>query len=175
MKINQQTPKVLILIGAVILVVIAAVWFMLDRTDHIEDTNGADNHSLQTITDENITKMDTGSIGGPKIQRDMLSGDAVTFSAKKFTGVYEVLYDNFVLPSDFDLDLFNYEITGGNFKLVVVHDDKVVATLEPGTFVDYRLEDVTGTVSLRLAGESASFRFSMAEIDYDLHSHANEP
>ena len=93
------------------------------------------------------------------------------FSAEKFTGVYEILYDNFVLPSDFEINLTAYEIRGGNFKLVVVHDDKIVATLDPDTFVEYRLEDVTGTVSLKIAGESASFSFCMSEMEYDYHAH----
>lgn len=87
---------------------------------------------------------------------------------------YEILYDNYILPSDFDLNLTVYDIYGGNFKMVVVHDGKIVATLEPNIFVNYRLEDVTGTVSLRIAGESASVNFSMTEPGYDRHSHAEQ-
>lgn len=169
---NEKAKKILTGLGALVLVVVAAAWIMLDGTDHIEDTNGPENFSLQTITDQNIIDSSTGSIGGPTISRSILTGDTVEFSAEKFTGVYEVLYDNFFLPSDFEVNLTAYEIYGGNFKLVVVHNDSIVAVLEPDLFVDYRLEDVTGYVSLRIAGESASFRFSMTEFDYDFHSHA---
>ena len=171
MKLNETSKKVFAILSAIVLVAVAVVWFLTDGIEHIEDTNGADNFALQEITDEEIINMSTGAIGGPKISRSMLTGDTVEFSAEKFTGVYEILYDNFILPSDFDLSLFTYNINGGNFKLAVVHDDKIVATLEPDLFVDYRLEDVTGTVSLRIAGESASFSFSINEIDYDMHSH----
>ena len=169
---NEKSKKMLTTVGTIVLVVAVGAWIMLGGTDHIEDTNGAEDVSLQTITDEDIINMSTGSIGGPEISRSVLTGDTVEFSAEKFTGVYEILYDNYILPSDFVLDLTAYEIYGGNFKMVVVHNDEIVAVLEPDLFVEYLLEDVTGTVSLRIAGESASFSFSMSEMEYDYHSHA---
>lgn len=172
MKLNEKTKKLLVIVAAVVLVVVAGVWFILGGTEHIEDTNGADDFSLQEITDQQIIDMSIGCVGGPKISRDILSGDAVTFSSDKFTGVYEVLYDNFIGKSDFEVDLAAFVVDGGNFKMVVVHNDKIVATLEPDIFVNYRLEDVTGTVSLRIVGESASFSFSMGELEYNEHSHA---
>ena len=172
MKMNEKTKKTLTMIGAIIFVVVVGAWIILGGTDHIEDTNGSENFSLQTIANQDIVDMSTGSIGGPTISRSMLTGDTVEFSAEKFTGVYEILYDNFIGKSDFEVDLTAYEIYGGNFKLVVVHNDEIVAVLEPGLFVNYRLEDITGYVSLRIAGESASFSFSMTELEYDYHSHA---
>lgn len=159
-------------IFAIVMVVICAVLFLNDDLEHIEDTNGADDYSLTTITDENIINMDTGSIGGPKISKGILNGNMVEFSADKFTGVYEILYDNLIGSSDFTLSLSSFTVNSGNFKMVVVHDNEIVATLEPDTFVDYSLEDVSGNVSLIIAGESASFNFSMSETDYDLHSHS---
>ncbi|MBQ8830137.1 MAG: hypothetical protein IJ017_00880 [Oscillospiraceae bacterium] len=169
---NEKTKKTLTMIGAIIFVVVVGAWIILGGTDHIEDTNGSENFSLQTITNQDIVGMSTGSIGGPTISRSTLTGDTVEFSAEKFTGVYEILYDNFIGKSDFVVDLTAYEIYGGNFELVVVHNDEIVAVLEPGLFVNYRLEDITGYVSLRIAGESASFSFSMTELEYDYHSHA---
>lgn len=173
MKVSEKTKKGFSVICAVVLVAVAAVWFIKDGTTHIEDTNGPDDFSVQTITDQQIIDCSVGSIGGPVISRGILTGDAVEFSAEKFTGVYEILYDNYIGKSDFDLSLLNYEIRGGNFKLVVVHEDKIVAELEPDMFVDYRLEDINGYISLRIVGESASFSFAMAEIDYDMHSHTD--
>ena len=171
MRLNLNPKNALAGIAVVIVLIVAVVWFMNNGIEHIEDTNGADNFELQQITDENIIKDDLGAVGGPKISRPVLLGDTVEFSAKKFTGVYEILYDNYIMPSDFELNLTGYEISGGNFKMVVVHDDKIVATLEPDLFVNYRLEDVKGTVSLMIAGESASFSFSMSEMEYDGHAH----
>ena len=160
-----------IIVGGLFAVVVGA-WVIFGGTEHIEDTNGADNYALQTITDENIINMDTGAIGGLNITQSSLSSETVEFSSDKYTGVSEIFYDNFIGTSDFEVNHSSYEVYEGNFRLVVVHNDEIVATLEPGTFVSYRLEDVTGYVSLRIAGESASFYFCMSEMEYDYHSHA---
>ena len=55
----------------------------------------------------------------------------------------------------------------------MVQDDKIVAVLQPDDFgqVDYLLEDISGTVSLVIAGESAQFSFKIAEGDYDTFAH----
>ena len=87
--------------------------------------------------------------------------DGVTFSSDKFTGVAEIMLTNFVLPSDFDLQVAGFHINSGNFRLVVVHNDEIVADLEPDLFASCYLEDVTGTVSVVIAGESADFAFSL--------------
>lgn len=171
MKLSSKALKTLMIVAVIVFVAVIGAWMIFGGTDHIEDTNGPEDYTLQQITDQQIIDMSIGSIGGPKISRHALTGDTVEFSAEKFTGVYEILYDNFVIKSDFVVDLSAYNISGGNFKLVVVHNDEIVATLEPDLFVEYCLEDVTGTVSLRIAGESAAFSFSMSEMDYDHHSH----
>ena len=167
----MNAKKLLTTLVAIVLVVVGAVWFLSDGMEHIEDTNGLEDFSLQSITEQQIIDLSTGSVGGPSISKGILTGDAVEFSAEKFSGVYEVLYDNFIGKSDFQLDLTNFVVNGGNFALVVVHDDQIVATLEPDMFVTYRMDDINGYVSLRIVGESADFSFSMAQIDYDYHSH----
>ena len=171
MKLSEKAKKTLTLIAAAVFVVVVGAWIFLGSPEHIEDTNGADNYALQTITDENIIRMDIGATGGPTISRSSLLGDTVEFSAEQYTGVSEILYDNFIGTSDFEVNLTAFQVYGGNCQLVVVHDDRIAAILEPGTFVQYRLEDITGYVSLRIVGESASFTFSMTEPEYDYHSH----
>lgn len=173
MKLSEKTKTTLTVIAAVVFVVVVGAWLILGSPEHIEDTNGADDFSLQTITEENIIKLDFGAVGGPTISRSSFWNEIVEFSADKYTGVTEILYDNFIGTSDFEVDISSFEVYGGNFQMVVVHNDEIVATLEPDTFVNYRLEDITGYVSLRIAGESASFGFSMTETDYDLHAHAD--
>ena len=172
MKLNEKTKKLLTLVGAAVFAVVVLVWSICGSIDHIEDTNGPEDFSLQVITDQQIIDRSTGATGGPNITRSSLLGSTVEFSSKKYTGVSEILYDNFILPSDFVLSLSNFYVHEGNFQLVVVHDDKIVDVLDPGMFVEYRLDNVTGYVSLRIVGESASFTFSMSEFDYDLHDHA---
>ena len=170
MKLNEQTKKTLTLIAIAVFVVVVGVWLILGTPDHIEDTNGPDDFSLQTITDENIINLDLGARGGPTVTHHSLLSGTVEFSAKKYTGVTEIFYDNMLLESDFWVDLSGFEVYEGNFKMVVVHDDEIVAVLEPGAIVECHLENVKGYVSLRIAGESASFSFTMSEFDFDSHA-----
>ena len=114
-----------------------------------------------------------GTKGSITMSKKHLTNDAIEFSAKKYTGVYEVLYDEFIAPSDFEVNLTSFTVNEGNFKMVVVHEDQIIAVLEPDQLVNYRMEDITGYVSLRIVDESASFSFSMTEFEYDLHSHVD--
>ena len=82
-----------------------------------------------------------------------------------------VLYDNLLDSSDFTLNISNFAVNSGNFKMAVVHNDEIAKVIEPNMFIDYTLEEVPGTVSLVIAGESADLNFSMSQIDYELYSH----
>lgn len=172
MRLFGQAKKTLILIVAVVFAIVGGVMLFLNRAEHIEDMNGADDFSLHTITEENIIKLDYGAVGGPTISWGSSWDTTVEFSAKKYTGVTEIFYDNVIGKTDFYVNLASFEVTGGNFRMVVVCNDEIVATLEPGTNVEYCLKDATGYISLRIAGESASFNFTMSEYDYDSHSHS---
>ncbi len=157
------------------MVVVCGVWFLLDDTESIADTNGADNYALQVITDQNIIKRDMGAVGGIRIKDDLI-GDGITISSEGFTGVYDVLYENYFMKSDFNLRLTNLTVTSGNFRAVIVNDDKIVDELEfnseDSLSIDYWLKDVTGSVHLRLAGESAAFSFHMGKNHYESFGHS---
>ena len=171
--------KLLLGIFAIVLVVVCGIWFLNSDLEHIEDANGAEDTSIAAITDQEIIDMSTGALGGPNRATGGFEvggiriSSGVKFSAKKYTGVSEILYDNYILPSDFDLIITTFVVDEGNCELVVVHEDEIVQRLEPGDSVHIRLEDITGYVSLRLVGESAAFTFVMDELEYDMHSHAD--
>ena len=167
---NKKLSRLLSVLFVIFIVGFFAISFFSGGLEHIEDTNGAENTTLTTITDSNIIKLDTGALAPVTISRPMLS-DGLKFSSKKFTGVYEVLYNNYIGASDFELDLTSFTVTEGNFKMAVVHNEKIVAVIEPDTFVNYRLENISGTVSLRIAGESAAYEFYMSEHDYENFAH----
>ena len=134
----------------------------------IEDTNGPDNFALNTITDQNILKLDLPS-GGNGIRISGLLGKTAEFSSKDFSGVVEILWTD-MIAGDFVLDLLSYEVTGGNFRMVVINEDKIIADIEPGT-TQILLEGVKGRISLRIAGESAAYSFSMSEFEYNSFAH----
>lgn len=167
----KRLEKFLIAILGTAVAIFGIISMITNKFEPIADTNGPDDYSLAVITEEDIIKMEMGSTGGLTRETKKLFNNTVTFSAKDFSGVSEILFDNLVLDSDYVLSIRDYNIHGGNFSLVVVHEDEIVAVLEPGAAVDYVLENVNGRVSLRIAGESASFEFSMSEFDYELHGH----
>lgn len=174
---NKKNKDTLVGILVTAIFIIAIVWLLITDTNHIEDTNGSSDYSLTTITNENIINLDLGAIGVPQPYTNSFTvgginiSSGIEFSSKKYTGVSEILYTNYLTSSDFEIDLHSFTVDKGNFKMVVVHNDEIVATLEPGEAVNYRLEDVSGNISLRIAGESASFSFIMDETDYNNFYH----
>ena len=145
--------------------------FLTSDLEEIPDQNGPDDTSLVVITDQDIIADEMGAMHPISITSGWFI-NGLEFSSENFTGVHQILYDNFIFESDFVLDLRNLEVTEGNFKMAVVHNDEIVATIEPGASIHYVLENVEGSVYLRIAGESASYSFMMYESDYDMHSHS---
>ncbi len=153
-----QIKKIFLGILAVVLVVVACVWMFNPNLEHIEDTNGAENYSLQQITDENIINMDVGALNFKKATT--LLSDMPTYSSDKFTGVAEIFVENMV-ANRYDITVYNTVVNSGNFKIALVYNDEIVHEFKLNELMQtYTLKNVKGTVSLRIAGESADFKFS---------------
>jgi len=171
MNPKVENPRVMLLVA--LFAAIFCLWMFTGTPEAIADTNGADDFTLQTITDENIVNLDMGMTGGIDIRKDMV-GDGITFSSDGFTGVYEVMHNNYIGDSDVNIRMTLLTVTEGNFRAVVVHNDEIIEELPFNTedpFIDLWLHDINGTISLRLAGESAAFRFDMVQSDYDSFVH----
>lgn len=150
--------KIFTLIFAVALIVVAVIWFMDSDLEHIPDTNGPDDFSLQTITDENIINRDMGALNVGK-KKGLLTGDTVTYASKKFTGVYEVFGEN-IITNRYEITVNHARVDAGNFKMVLLVNDEIVHEFTLNELTQtFVLENVKGTVSLRIAGESADFQF----------------
>lgn len=153
----EKFKKILTVIGAVALIAVAAIWFLADGTEHIEDINGPDNYKLQTITDSNIIKKDMGALN-VKESWDSIT-NTTTYSSKKFTGVYEVFSEN-IWGNRFDITVNHARVDSGNFRMVLVHNDEIVHDFTLNELTqDYTLENPSGYVALIIAGESADFQF----------------
>lgn len=158
----QKQNNLLWIICAVVMVVVGGYLFLTDDLEHIEDANGPDNYALVTITDENIIKQDVGALNVQKSTG--LLNDGITFSSKKFTGVYRVFVTNFFLNSDFQMDLAGFWVNGGNFRMCIVNNDEIIADVEPGSFPEVLLHDLNGSFELVIAGESADFEFTLDRV-----------
>ena len=174
MKKNKFAP-ILAVIAAIALVV---VYFLLPGVEPIEDTNGPDDFSLAVLTDADIVADSYSSTGGltTSTGRVTLPGgweisDGVEISAKELSGITELLWADYILPSDFYLEISSFTLESGNARLVVVNEGKIVAEIEPGTDIICRLDDLTGRTSLRLATESARFTLVLPTASYDSFEH----
>jgi hypothetical protein len=156
-----KLKNLLIGIVAVILVGYFVVSMLTSDLKHIEDTNGADNYSLQQITEYNIINMDIGALNFTEANE--LFNNLPTYKSDKYTGVSEIYMTN-IVGNRFDITLYNLWVKSGNFKVVLIHNDEIVHEFKNNELMQsYTLENPKGTVSLRIAGESADFEFS-----YDL-------
>ena len=158
---------------AVVIAVVGAVsaWMILNPgPEHIEDTNGADDYSLQTITEEDVVKCEMGTRGGLTETRSNLSAggieisDGIEYSCNKFTGVYRLYTCTVLKGSSIYVDLVDFQIRSGNFAFYVVLDGKIVGEVKPakdGGYTEFTLDNVekTGTLEYIIAGESANFSF----------------
>lgn len=159
---NEKLKKILTTVGVVVFAAVALFWIFAGGTEHIEDTNGDDNYKLQTITDANIINRDIGALGAG------VSSDSVTktemYHSNKFSGVEEIYSDN-VVTNRMEFIVNHAQVTKGNFRMVLVVNDEIVHDFALNEITQtYVLENVKGTVALRIAGESAAYTFDYTVI-----------
>ena len=153
----EKIKKILLGVGVVAFVAVFAFMMLNSDLKHIEDTNGADDYTLQQITDYNIIKMDVGALN--LVEANELFNNLPTYKSDKYTGVSEI-YMNNITGNRFDIMLYNLWVESGNFKVVLVHNNEIVHEFRLNELMQsYTLENPKGTVSLRVAGESAEFSF----------------
>lgn len=155
---NEPIKKLIAIVFAVVLIVVAVFWFRGSDLEHIEDTNGPGDYTLQTITRDNILKQDVGALGVSK-STGILTGDTVTYHSDCFTGVYEI-YGESIVTNRYEITVNHARVDAGNFMIVLCVDDEIVHEFTLNELTQtFVLEDVRGYVSLRIAGESADFQF----------------
>ena len=161
----------------IILVVIAGFLFM-PKMEHIEDANGPDNFTLATLTEADILAKTLTCTGGPNYSTGRLElpggwelSSGVKLYADKFSGVADLLWADYILPSDFNLCMEHFSVTEGNFRMMVINEGKIIADVQPGDNIDLLIEDLTGPTYVRIAGESAAFTIVMSEIESEFFEH----
>ena len=128
-----------------------------------EDTNGAEDFTLQTITDESIINLDVGASGFSYTEEEFAGISSSEYSSKNFNGVTQIYLTNFLLPSDIEVFIGHMNIKSGNFKLVAINNDEIIYEFPLDAFGDtFRFEDLSGSFSIHAAGESAAFEFHLS-------------
>ena len=167
------------LMVVVILLALAGgfIWSQIDAMEQIEDTNGPDDYSLAVITDEEIVAKGVKKcVGGPNTSKNkttflgVTTTGGTTYFSDQFSGIR--LMDTWnIISGDLVFSLYGYEVTGGNFKMCVVHDGEIVGEVEPTEdgYVYFVMDDVDpGAYDLYIAGESAAFEFMSTDFDDEI-------
>lgn len=143
------------------LILVLSMCFMLTACgEEYEDTNGEDNFSLQTITDENIINRDIGASGLGYEEISVGDITSTEYESNNFNGVEELYLTNFIGKSDIHVYIGHLNVESGNFRLVVINDDKIIKDIPLDAFGEtFYFEDLKGTFAIRVAGESAKFDF----------------
>lgn len=126
-----------------------------------EDTNGAEDFSLQTITDENIINLDLGASGVAYTEED-LGGliQSSEYSSKKYNGVERIFLTNYLGASDMEVYIGHMNVKSGNFRMVLINNDEIIYEFPLDAFAEsFYFEDLKGAVSIHIAGENAAFEF----------------
>lgn len=125
-----------------------------------EDTNGAENFTLQTITDEEIIDLSTGASGLSYTEENLGFLHSSEYSAKNFNGVERIYLTTFIGKSDVEIYIGHLNVESGNFKLVVINNDEIIKEIPLDAFGEtFRFEDLKGDFSVHVAGECAKFDF----------------
>lgn len=139
---------------SVCLIILVVLWFYDPKFEHIEDTNGIDNYSLNTLTDKNIVKLNSGTLY--ETNNDNAINDS-KLSFIKFSGVMEIYGEDHTNES-LQIDLKNLKIDEGNFQAALLVDNKIIHKFDSNDLnQSFKVDNISGYVTLRIAGESAKF------------------
>ncbi len=124
------------------------------------DTNGTDDYTLQTITDEDIINLATGASGLGYRETNLGALKSSEYYSKNFNGVEQIYLTDFIMKSDVEIYIGHLNVESGNFRLCVINEDEIIFDVPLDSFGEtYRFEDLKGTFAVHVAGESAKFEF----------------
>lgn len=141
-------------IGIISLLVLCLI---LSGCSHIEDTNGNDDFSLQTISIEDAKgSMNSTSVGS--IETHVFNSDSIRI--KKFSGIS--VLDNRVIRSYSKIKIVS-SVTSGNFGIFILLKDKIYEIpINQEYYFD--VSNYSGICVIKYAGESAEFKIEYEYI-----------
>ena len=154
----------------IIVEVLIFLWIVIEPPlEHIEDTNGPDDHSLEIITSMDVVDFEMGergSIDTSETSWDIEGFDfstGIEYSSSKFSGLHLLYSSTVTQGSDVQLILSDFKVESGNLAFFVLLNGEIVGEASPdelGT-VDFFIENIdeTGILEYVIAGESACFSF----------------
>ncbi len=137
-----------------LLVLLLLAMPVLTACGQIEDTNGADDRSLVTITDADILASlnSYSTVGTVKTEL----GNECTYRARRFSGVFTLT--EFSCEAGMTL-CSSVSCEEGNLRVVLVRDGAIALDLPIGE--DATVTLAPGHYKVKIAGESARFSVSL--------------
>lgn len=137
-------------------VILVLLFLMTGCQRHIKDTNGPDDYSLVSFSnDDKVSAKSYVAVGA--ISSHVLGRGS--FSAKKFSGAM-ILYE--VNVNDRISCYFDIEVESGNFEVILINDEQIIKSVALNNTSRFTIE-TSGKVTLKVIGESARF-----EIKYEV-------
>lgn len=133
------------------LLLIFSLFLLVGCVNHVEDTNGLNDYTIETYTDEDIAS------GKSKY---LMTGAYQTTFANQSTLKVDILTGINKLKSikaknqDLSFDITS-NCEAGNFRIVIVHNMAIVKDVQINSHQAFTLEDCDGTYNLIIVGESA--------------------
>ncbi len=125
-----------------------------------EDTNGENDFTLQSITDEDIINLATGSSGLSYKETNLGSLHSSEYYSKNHNGVDRIYHTDFIAKSDVSVYIGHMSVESGNFRLCIVNDGEIIFDIPLDSFNEtFYFEDLRGEFGVHVAGESAKFEF----------------
>ena len=138
----------------ILFILITLSLVFLTGCGHIEDTNGQDDFSLETISEDDII---SNSSSASTVSFTKTVGNKTEVSIKKFSGVKSI-YKKYSADGEYTFD-FDVKCNSGNLAVFLVYDDEIVKIIpvnETSSF-SYSFE---GTFEVKIAGESANLEIT---------------
>jgi len=123
----------------------------------IEDTNGEDNYSLETISDEPIV---SGTNTVEVMSSHLVISDKATFKSKKLSGVKTLLEEDVYNGATLT---FTFTVTSGNGVVALVSGNEIYQKIEANQTIKVEITD-SKDYEIKVAGESLNYKLEI-QID----------
>lgn len=147
---------------AILLVICLSAAFFLCSC-HIEDKNGPNDISLVSINDEKILNSNTNSQKASILET---SGKRVEYRCEKFSGVKTLKKITYTGGIKLEIN-YSIELSEGNFRAVLIHEDEIVMDLPVGIDQKIVIESPKRSYDIKIAGESASVDIELEYVCYE--------
>lgn len=149
-----------------ILLIILSLLFLescgWNNLNHIEDVNGDDNYSLNTLTEKDVLSKNPHALFFKSRTTEI--NKKFKFSCEKFSGVSDITSYNLKNDKKY-IFIVNATINKGNGEIFIYKDGKRVASIDWSLNQEIELENFNGKISFRIAGESANMNIEIEKVE----------